>query len=135
MTEAEAIERIARAALFFLVVYCMMAGDHYLDEWDDAKDWQRESTIKLVKSVLSGTYSAAAEHAEWLQRKVSAGYTYGAEKNDDKTKGTLPNPAMLEYSQVSLFQRMKNILQPAVIIGMAAHYGLTVSKTPELVFA
>jgi len=52
VTEDEKISRIARAAHNVLVVYCRAAGDYSIKEWEDAEQWQREDTIKMVRSTL-----------------------------------------------------------------------------------
>ena len=134
MTEEQTIERIARAAHNTLVTYCRLSGDYSIKEWDDALDWQRKDTIAMVKATLQGEGGAKAEHDRWLSAKLAKGYVYGAEKNDDATKGPLTNPNVLEYHQLPLYQRMKDILLPVVVIGMAGHYGLTVKKVPDLVY-
>lgn len=134
MTEEEKIERCARAAHNTLVTYCKLAGDYSIKEWDDAEGWQRDDTVKMVKAVLRGGHSPAEEHGRWFKTKVDKGYVYGAEKNDDAGKGALTNPAMVPYKELPLYQRMKDNLLMVVVIGMAGHYGLTVSRVPDLVF-
>jgi hypothetical protein len=135
VTDEEKIERCARAAHNTLVTYCRLAGDYSIKEWDEAEGWQREDTGKMVRAVLGGGHSPAEEHSRWFKGKVDKGYVYGAEKNDDRTKGALTNPAMLPYKELPLYARMKDNLLMIVVMGMAGHYGLTVSKVPDLVFA
>jgi len=112
-----------------------MHGDYSLKEWEDAEGWQRESTIDMVKSVLAGNYSPRGEHERWLEAKLKKGYVYGAVKNDDPSSGPLTNPNILGYKELPLVQRMKDILLVTVTVGLAAHYGLTLAKEPELEFA
>lgn len=111
-----------------------MSGDYTVKEWDDALEWQRQSTIAMVKSTLRGAHSPAEEHGRWFKEKVDKGYVYGAEKNDDKDKGALTNPNMLPYRDLPIYQRMKDNLLIVVTLGIAAHYDLVVEKVPELVF-
>lgn len=92
MTEDEKISRIARAAHNVLVVYCRAAGDYSIKEWEDAEQWQREDTIKMVRSTLKGGHSPEQEHGRWFKVKVDKGYVYGAVENDDPTKGPLTTP-------------------------------------------
>lgn len=134
MNDDEKIERCARAAHNTMVTYCRMSGDYSISEWDDAKDWQRNDTIALVKSTLRGGHSPAEEHGRWFKTKVDKGYVYGAAKNDDVAVGPLTNPSMLPYKDLPLYQQMKDNLLMTVVIGMAGHYGLTVTRVPELVF-
>ena len=42
---------------------------------------------------------------------------------------------MLPYKDLPLYQRMKDNLLIVVTLGMAAHYGLTVTRVPDLVFS
>lgn len=134
MMHEEKIIRCARAAHNTMVTYCRMSGDYSIKEWDDALEWQRQSTINMVKSTLRGAHSPAEEHGRWFKEKVDAGYVYGAEKNDDKSKGPLTNPNMLPYKDLPIYQRMKDNLLIVVTLGIAAHYDLVVEKVPELVF-
>ena len=134
MNEDEKIARIARAAHNTLVTYCRMAGDHSIKEWDDAEEWQRQDTIKMVKATLRGGHSAEQEHGRWFKTKVEKGYVYGPEKNDDPSKGPLTNPNLLPYRDLPLYSRMKDNLLIIVTIGMAGHYDLMPTKVPELAF-
>lgn len=134
MNHEEKIIRCARAAHNTMVTYCRMSGDYTVKEWDDALEWQRQSTIAMVKSTLRGAHSPAEEHGRWFKEKVDKGYVYGAEKNDDKDKGALTNPNMLPYRDLPIYQRMKDNLLIVVTLGIAAHYDLVVEKVPELVF-
>lgn len=135
MNEEEKIARIARAAHNSLVTYCRMSGDYSIKEWEDADAWQREDTIRMVRSTLEGGHSPEQEHGRWFKTKVDKGYVYGAVKNDDPSKGPLTNENMLPYRELPLYNRMKDNLLIIVVIGMAGHYGLTVKKIPDLVFA
>jgi hypothetical protein len=135
VTEEAKIARIARAAHNTLVVYCRMAGDYSIREWEDAEEWQRDDTVKMVRSTLKGGHSAEQEHGRWFKGKVDRGYVYGREKNDDENKGPLTNPNMLPYRDLPLYNRMKDNLLTVVVIGIAAHYGMLPEKVPEMVFA
>lgn len=134
MNDEEKIVRCARAAHNTMVTYCRMSGDYSIKEWDDADDWQRTDTIAMVKSTLRGAHSPAEEHGRWFKTKVDKGYVYGVVKNDNPEKGPLTNQNMLPYRDLPVYQRMKDNLLIVVTLGMAAHYGLTVERVPELVF-
>lgn len=134
MNDEEKIARIARAAHNVLVSYCKLSGDYTIKEWDDAEEWQRNDTIAMVKSTLKGVHSPAEEHGRWFKSKLDKGYVYGPEKNDDKNLGALTNPNLLPYKDLPLYSRMKDNLLIVVVVGMAGHYGLEVSKVPEMSF-
>jgi hypothetical protein len=135
VTEDEKIARVARGAHNLIVVYCRLHGDYTIKDWEDAEGWQRESTIDMVKHTLAGNYSPRAEHERWLDGKLKRGYVYGAQKNDDETKGPLTNPNIRPYVELPLIQRMKDNILIAATIGFASHYGLDTSKVPELTHA
>ncbi len=118
-----------------MVTYCRMHGDYSIKEWEDAEQWQRDDTEKMVRSVLSGEYSPRKEHDRWQANKIQKGYQYGAVKNDDATKGPLTNPNIGDYNKLPIIQRMKDHLLIVVTVGMAAHYELQVKQVPDLVFA
>ncbi len=133
MNEQEKIERCARAAHNTMVTYCKMHGDFSIKEWDDAEQWQRDDTVKMVHSVLAEGYNPKAEHERWKANKVQKGYVWGAVKNDNPEKGPLTNPNIKPYEELPLIQRMKDHLLIVVTVGMAAHYGLNVKRVPDLV--
>lgn len=135
LTDDEKIERIARGTHNMLMHYCKLSGDYGLTEWEDASEQQQADTIRMVKGFLAGGKLPAAEHAEWYAKKVAQGYVHGPVRNDDKDKGPLTNPNLLPYPQLPVYAQMKNILLPTVVFALAAHYGMQVSKLPELVYA
>jgi hypothetical protein len=135
VTEDEKIQRVARAAHNTVVTYCKTHGDYSIKEWEDAENWQRESTIAMVRNTLSGNFSPSQEHERWLHEKRSKGYVYGDVKNDDASKGPLTNPNIRPYKELPLVQRMKDTILIAVTLGAAAHYGLPIAKELEVAFA
>ena len=135
MTEDDKIERIAKGVHNVLITYCKASGDFSMKHWEEAEDWQREDTIKMVRATLKGGHSAAEEHGRWFKNKMEQGYVYGPEKNDDTSKGPLTNPNMLPYRELPLYQRMKDDLMITVTIGLAAHYGVQIRREPELVWS
>jgi len=135
MTDEDVIVKVARLAHTVFASYCKALGDYSILEWDDAQQWQRDDTVAMVKSVLTGEYSAEVEHGRWKKGKELKGYVYGPEKNDDKAVGPLTNPNMLPYAQLPMSARMKDHLLIVVAAGCAAHYGLTVSKDLKISYA
>jgi len=117
-----------------MAAYCRLSGDFSINEWEDAEQWQRDDTIKMVTATLRGGHSPAEEHGRWFKTKVDKGYVYGPAKNDDASQGPLTNPNMLPYKELPLYQRMKDNLLITVTIGMAAHYEMRVEREPDLVW-
>jgi hypothetical protein len=134
MTEEDKIAKIARAAHTVFIGYCKVLGDYSFKDWDEAEQWQRDDTIALVKNVLTGEYSAEVEHGRWKKGKELKGYVWGAEKNDDPTKGPLTNPNMKPYAELPMSARMKDHLLIVVALGVAAHYGVPIAKDVKLAY-
>lgn len=97
-----------------------------MKEWDEAEEWQRQSSIELVHRVINGECNPRKEHESWLQGKLAKGYVYGESKNDNKDVGPLTNPCIMDYDKLPLYLRMKTALQVSAILGMAGHYDLVV---------
>ena len=135
MIEEDKIEKAARAAHTVFASYCKALGDYSIKDWDEAEDWQREDTVNMVKSVLTGEYSAEVEHGRWKKGKELKGYVYGPVKNDDPSKGPLTNPNMKPYAELPMGARMKDHLLIVVALGVAAHLGLPIAKDLKLAYA
>lgn len=56
--------------------YCETLGDLSQKPWDDADQWQRESAMAGVETVLTGV-SPAQMHEAWCQDKVATGWRHG----------------------------------------------------------
>lgn len=71
--------------------------------WDDAPDWQRESSIEGVQHALSGA-TPRELHESWCQFKENDGWVYGEEKNaEEKT-----HPCLVDYDDLPSEQRVKD---------------------------
>ena len=134
-SEEDQIVKVARLAHTVFAGYCKALGDYSIREWEDADQWQRDDTIAMVKSVLTGEYSPEVEHGRWKRGKELKGYVYGPVKNDDKSVGPLTNPNMVPYQALPMSARMKDHLLIVVTVGCAAHYGIPVSKDLKLSYA
>lgn len=135
MTDDATIEKIAKGAHNTFANYCKVLGDYSIKEWDEAQDWQRESTRSLVRNVLTGEFSSEVEHGRWKKGKEIAGYVWGPEKNDDEAKGPLTNPNMKPYADLPLSARLKDHLLIIVALGLASHYGVPIAKDIKLSYA
>lgn len=134
MNEEDKIVKVARLSHTVFAGYCKALGDYSIKEWEDAPQWQRDDTIAMVKSVLTGEYSAEVEHGRWKKGKELKGYVYGPVKNDDPTAGPLTNPNMLPYAELPMSSRLKDHLLIITTLGVATHYGLQVSKDVKLAY-
>lgn len=84
---------------------CEHAGDYSQVHWNETPEWQKDSAIAGVKTVLSNPSITAEEmHEDWLQNKIRDGWVYGAVK--DATKKTHPN--LVDYEQLSDIDKLKD---------------------------
>lgn len=110
------VEIIARVAHEINRIYCLALGDDSQSVWDEAPEWQRQSAINGVRFHLSnGGVTPEQSHECWLREKLAAGWTYGLVKDADK----LEHPCCVEYSELPLFQRIKDSLFSSVVAGLS----------------
>ena len=109
------IEQIARAAYEINRTYCLHIGDFSYVPWDDAQEWQRESTRNGVAAILRGEADTAEEqHEIWMNEKLSQGWKYGPVKDAEKKE----HPCCVPYEQLPWSQRAKDWIFRAVVDGM-----------------
>ena len=97
-------------------MWCACNGDYSQPTWDDAPDWQHESTIDGVEHAL--TYPEAGpedSHQNWWAGKIADGWTCGPVK--DPVAKT--HPCMVPYDQLPEFQRKKDALFLAIVRALA----------------
>lgn len=105
------ISEIARVCHEVNRAYCAATGDTSQKSWDEAAEWQRESTIKGVHFRSQNTDATPEQqHNAWLKDKFAAGWVFG-EKKDEQAK---THPCCVLYSQLPLSQRVKDHLFIAV---------------------
>ena len=92
--------------------FCQTIGDYSQPKWDEAPDWQKESTINGVRGTADGTITSPEQsHESWLAEKERTGWKYGPVKNPE----TREHPCMVPYSQLPPEQRTKDDLFQAVV--------------------
>lgn len=105
-------EQIARVCHEANRAYCMTLEDHSHPTWDMAPEWQKESAINGVKSlVLDPSKSAAQSHREWMRWKEDRGWKYGPRKIPEQ----LLHPCMLPWEELPIDQRLKDELFRAIV--------------------
>lgn len=96
--------------------FCLTQGDATQPAWDDAEDWQRDSSRIGARGVLSGEIVGPEEsHESWLREKVATGWVYGAEKNPKAKE----HPCMVPYAELPPFQRMKDHIFHGIVRAIA----------------
>ncbi len=109
------LEDLARATHEVNRRYYQLMGDHSQLAWEYAPDWQKESAIAGVKTILDGTITTPAKiHEAWMSRKYSEGWTHGLEKDPEKKT----HPCLLPYDELPAAQRVKDTIFRAVVEGL-----------------
>lgn len=93
--------------------FCETQGDFSQADWDQAPDWQRQSSINGVKAHLDSGLTMKPEdsHISWMNEKLADGWGYG--KMKDPVRKT--HPCIMPYSQLPEFQRQKDYLFTAIV--------------------
>lgn len=106
------IENIAKAAHEVNKVFCSFIGDNSQTSWEDAPDWQKESSLKGVEFHLANAEAAPEDlHKSWLEEKVKEGWTYGMDKDTEKKY----HPCMVPYESLGVEHQTKDKLFAAVV--------------------
>ncbi len=99
-------------------IYCRALGDLSQEPWDNAPEWQRESSLKGVDAVFAGAGPGAA-HESWMAEKVATGWKYGPVKDPEKKE----HPCMVPFDQLPEAERMKDHLYVETVHTMARVLG------------
>lgn len=84
---------------------CDHSGDHSQVHWNETPEWQKDSAIAGVKTVLSKpTITAKELHDTWVTKKINDGWLYGSVK--DENKKTHPN--LVDYEKLSDIDKLKD---------------------------
>src|SRR3712207_2502744 len=80
-------------------------GDDSLQSWDEAEEWQRQSTLDAVKAIASDPdLTSEGEHARWMEDKIAQGWKYGPVRHDSNKI----HPLLIPYEQLPLAAQQKN---------------------------
>jgi hypothetical protein len=106
------IEKIARVCHEANRGWCAANGDHSQVTWEEAPQWQRESSIDSVKFALAHPDAPdSAHHDSWMQAKLSQGWRYGGVK-DTAAK---THPSLVPFEQLPEAERYKDRLFQAIV--------------------
>ena len=101
------IEEIARVAHEVNRAYCQALGDFSQTPWDEAPEWQRQSTIEGVKLHLDNrSADPSASHVAWMERKKSEGWIYGTVKDEEAKT----HPCMVPFASLPQHQQAKDFI-------------------------
>jgi hypothetical protein len=105
-------EDIARTAYNVNKAYCESLGDHSFGPWDEAPDWQKNTTKLGVDFVIANpSLPASAQHEAWLALKEAQGWKYGYKKDPEKKE----HPCMVAFDELPANQQAKDFIFKAVV--------------------
>lgn len=89
-----------------------LSANEDMPNWDDAEDWQKESTLNGIREVIRNPDITPVEiHEAWKKSKIDDGWTYGKVK--DAKKKT--HPCIVDYDELPEIQRLKDDLFLAIV--------------------
>lgn len=118
-TAGYTLEAIARACHEVNRAAQIAGGETLISpHWEQAPEWEVDSTLEAVKAILDGNWDPRAQHERWYAERVSEGWRWGPVR-DNKEK---INPALVaDYDDVSAHQRRKDTLRAAVVGALTGH--------------
>lgn len=115
----EKILKAAKAAHEINRIYCEALGDNSQPKWEDAPDWQKESIVTGINFILNNPDAGPdSQHICWLEEKRKDGWVYGEIKDPEKKT----HPCMVEYDELPVSQRIKDMLFGATVRGVLSEY-------------
>jgi hypothetical protein len=111
MTTKLSIPQVASICHETNKAYCESIGDHSQYHWQDAPQWQRQSTTNSVTQVLYDLDSPETLHNEWMEEKLATGWKYGSIKDSAAKE----HPCLVPYEDLPLEQKAKDYLFKAII--------------------
>jgi hypothetical protein len=111
----ETIEQAARVCHEALRALSQTLGDNSMLPWDDAPEWQRQSSrdgvrFQFAQFAAGIESSASATHDEWLKQRSATGWKHG-ESKDHQTK---QHPSLVAYGELSASEKLKDYLFAAI---------------------
>jgi hypothetical protein len=109
------IEQVARVCHETLRAYCQTLGDNSLAPWDNAPEWQKESSrdgvrFQFAQAAAGVDLSPSATHNRWLKQKRADGWKQGVAKDHD----TREHPSFVAFDDLPLEEKRKDYLFAAV---------------------
>lgn len=98
--------------------YCRSIGDNSQLPWDEAPQWQRDSAITGVKTIIKDPSTTAERlHECWMAAKIADGWVFGPVKDAENKV----HPCIVPYEKLPVSQRAKDH-----IFGAVARAGITI---------
>jgi RyR domain len=111
MPDPDVLE-IARVCHEANVALCRGLGEDTSGHWDEAPQWQRDSSISGVRFALANPDAGdSAQHDAWMSDKIKDGWIYG-EVKDAEAK---THPCIVPFEQLPPHQQAKDRLFRAIV--------------------
>ena len=121
------LEAVARVAHEVIRAWCDFNGDGPLPEWDQAPEWQRDSTIAAVRFCADHpTADDGAMHEQWLEEKRRTGWVYGPVKDPVRKR----HPCMVPFESLPKGQQFKDRLLRTIVIAALHERQPSLGRTP-----
>jgi RyR domain len=106
------IENIAKVCHEANRIWCKVNGDNSQKTWEEAEEWQHESSLIQVKYRLENPEGGSdMQHNSWMKEKIENGWVYGEVKNS-KAK---THPCIVPFEELPEFQKKKDALFCAIV--------------------
>lgn len=110
------IEQVARIAHEANAALCDSIGEEANPRWDEAPEWQRQSSISGVRFNLENPAAQPdAIHENWMRERLEEGWRYGQVK-DEKAR---THPFLVPFEQLPPEQKAKDSLLKAIALALA----------------
>lgn len=105
-TSTANIARVAKSCHNANKKFCQSIGDDSQPDWDEAEQWQKDSAIAGVKSIVDNPSITPEEsHNNWKKMKLDDGWKYGPVKDTKKKE----HPCIVDsYDDLPEDQRKKD---------------------------
>lgn len=92
--------------------YCQSIGDAANPEWENAEQWQIDSSLEAVRFRLNNPDAPqSAQHDQWMKSRLESGWVYG----ETKDAAAKTHPCLVPYDQLPLVQQKKDALFQAIV--------------------
>ena len=110
------IEQVARICHEANRAFCTATGDPSQVPWEEAPEWQRESTFNSVRFHLDHPDApASTSHDIWMQEKLDSGWRHGEVKDADAKT----HPSLVPFEQLAPDEQAKDHLIRGIIHALA----------------
>lgn len=125
-TQVEAIAKMCHQAN---KVWNEINNEYDQVSWDIAPVWQKKSCIEgVIWRLENWNAPVSAQHEAWSKSKVEDGWVFGLVKDAEKKT----HPCLVPFEELPQFQRIKDNLFTAIVMGMAVGMGFVPNLDIEL---